>query len=212
MQDRSKGRFLAKTSETSRVYGELSKLDSTVKEYAKQESITGIGQGYEQSGYILSGSVFLISESESGKKSIVEYYESGDMISMNALTRLGRENCYLSAKKASRIEFFKNRDLLRLALENSGSELGDELTLRAENKAMVHVVILEQHSLREKLMTYFYYLARLHDSNSFTLPLTVSDLADYICADRSAMSRELKRLNDDGIIISSRRKIQLLHR
>ena len=49
-----------------------------------------------------------------------------------------------------------------------------------------------------------------NNSNAFTLPMPFSDLADYLAVDRSAMMRELKKLNDEKIIKTTIRKITLL--
>jgi len=37
-------------------------------------------------------------------------------------------------------------------------------------------------------------------SNTFKLPFTMTALADYLSVDRSAMSRELKKMKDEGLI------------
>ena len=43
-------------------------------------------------------------------------------------------------------------------------------------------------------------------SKTFTLPFSLTDLADYLSIDRSAMMRELKNLKNEGIIIKNRKK------
>ena len=45
----------------------------------------------------------------------------------------------------------------------------------------------------------------------FELPFSLSYLAEYICADRSAMMREIRKMSDEGLIRTDRRKIELLH-
>ena len=74
----------------------------------------------------------------------------------------------------------------------------------------MHIDILGQRTLRSKLMTFFEYLITQNKSNSFKVELPFSDLADYLAVDRSAMMREIKRLNADGIIKSDKKKITLL--
>ena len=46
--------------------------------------------------------------------------------------------------------------------------------------------------------------------NTFYLPLPLSDLADYLSVDRSAMMREIKKMNEENIIISEKRKITVI--
>ena len=48
-------------------------------------------------------------------------------------------------------------------------------------------------------------------SKSFRIPFSLTDLADYLSVDRSAMMRELKILKDEGFIEKSGNKIKLLY-
>ena len=72
------------------------------------------------------------------------------------------------------------------------------------------VDVLSRRSIREKLLCYFRQMAEKEDGHTFTLPFSLSTLADYIATDRSAMMRELKRLKEEGMILSEGRKITLL--
>lgn len=71
------------------------------------------------------------------------------------------------------------------------------------------VEVLSQRTIREKLTCYFLQLAGRVKSETFNLPFTMVDLADYLSIDRSAMTRELKRMKDEGIIEVNRRQIRI---
>ena len=71
------------------------------------------------------------------------------------------------------------------------------------------VDVLSRRSIREKLLCYFRQLSEQEGKQTFTLPFSLSTLADYIATDRSAMMRELKRLKEEGVIRSDGRKITL---
>ena len=72
------------------------------------------------------------------------------------------------------------------------------------------VDVLSRRSIREKLLCYFRQMAEQSGGASFTLPFSLSTLADYIATDRSAMMRELKRLRTEGLIQSDGRRFALL--
>ena len=72
------------------------------------------------------------------------------------------------------------------------------------------VDVLSRRSIREKLLCYFRHLSEQAGSNTFTLPFSLSTLADYIATDRSAMMRELKRLREEGVVRSDGRQFTLL--
>ena len=59
-------------------------------------------------------------------------------------------------------------------------------------------------------MTFFEYIKTKKGKNTFYLPLPLSDLADYLSVDRSAMMREIKKMNEENIIISEKRKITVI--
>ncbi|MCI8329283.1 MAG: Crp/Fnr family transcriptional regulator [Oscillibacter sp.] len=71
------------------------------------------------------------------------------------------------------------------------------------------VDVLSRRSIREKLLCYFRQLAQQAGGATFTLPFSLSTLADYTATDRSAMMRELKRLREEGSVRSDGRQFTL---
>ena len=69
--------------------------------------------------------------------------------------------------------------------------------------------MLSRRSIRDKLLCYF-SLQQAKNGGSFTLPFSLSALADYISTDRSAMMRELKKLRDGGVVRVEGRKVEIL--
>lgn len=61
------------------------------------------------------------------------------------------------------------------------------------------VRILGQKRLRDRLKIYLQTLTT-DDDGVYTLPYSRSALADFLCVDRSALSRELCRMRDEGIL------------
>ncbi|MGI6255351.1 MAG: Crp/Fnr family transcriptional regulator [Acutalibacter sp.] len=72
------------------------------------------------------------------------------------------------------------------------------------------VEVLSCRTTREKLLCFFRICAGQERSLNFTLPFSLSALADYICADRSAMMRELKKLKEEGVVETSGRQVRFL--
>lgn len=70
--------------------------------------------------------------------------------------------------------------------------------------------ILSRRSTKDKLLAYFKIMSHRNKSNEFLLPISLSELADYLSVDRSAMMREIAKLKAEGIIKTDRRKILLL--
>ena len=74
------------------------------------------------------------------------------------------------------------------------------------------IELLTKRSTRDKLITYFTSLSKKSFSKSFKLSLSLTDLADYLGVDRSAMMRELKLLKEDGFIQKDGNRITLLYK
>jgi len=60
------------------------------------------------------------------------------------------------------------------------------------------IEILSKRTTREKLLSYFDM--QRGTAKKFTIPYNREELARYLCIDRSAMSNELCKMRDDGLI------------
>ncbi len=65
------------------------------------------------------------------------------------------------------------------------------------NQKIQHIV---KRTTREKLLSYLSEQAVRFKSDVFTIPFNRQELADYLSVDRSAMSKELSKMKDEGII------------
>ena len=73
------------------------------------------------------------------------------------------------------------------------------------------VELLTKKNIRDKLLSYFELLSTQSLSKSFFLPFSLTDLADYLSVDRSAMMRELSHLKEEGFIEKKGNRITLLY-
>jgi len=70
--------------------------------------------------------------------------------------------------------------------------------------------ILSCKTTKEKLMTYLSDYSERVGKNKFKIPFSRSELADFLSVDRSAMSRELSRLRDEGYLKYHKNEFELL--
>ena len=73
------------------------------------------------------------------------------------------------------------------------------------------VELLTKKNIRDKLLSYFELISTQNLSKSFLLPFSLTDLADYLSVDRSAMMRELSHLKEEGFIEKKGNRITLLY-
>lgn len=73
------------------------------------------------------------------------------------------------------------------------------------------IEILTKKTIRNKLLEYFKMMSKKNGSKNIYLTLSFTELAEYLAVDRSAMSRELKYLKEEGFIEIKNKKITLLY-
>ena len=69
---------------------------------------------------------------------------------------------------------------------------------------------ISQRKLRDKILSYLSDFSKREGSTVFTIPFNRQELADYLSADRSALSNELGKLRKEGILEFHRNKFRLL--
>ena len=65
---------------------------------------------------------------------------------------------------------------------------------------MRKVEVVSKRTIRERLLAYLSIQAQIQESRYFEIPLGRVELAEYLCVDRSALTRELAKMKDDGLI------------
>ena len=63
--------------------------------------------------------------------------------------------------------------------------------------------------MREKLLAYLHIQSREQASDDFTIPFNRDELADFLCVNRSALSREITKMVEDGLIETHRKRFIL---
>lgn len=65
---------------------------------------------------------------------------------------------------------------------------------------MRKVDVVSKRTIREKLLAYLSIQAQAQASRYFEIPLGRVELAEYLCVDRSALTRELAKMKEDGLL------------
>lgn len=80
-----------------------------------------------------------------------------------------------------------------------------------KNRKLVQKLgILSKRTTREKLISYLSEQAKKQNSGSFTIPFNRQQLADFLSVDRSAMSNELCKMRDEGLLEFDKNRFKLL--
>lgn len=69
---------------------------------------------------------------------------------------------------------------------------------------------MSERTTREKLIAYLSDEAKRNNSSSFSIPFNRQQLADYLSVDRSALSNELSKMRNDGLLKFCKNRFELL--
>ena len=182
------------------------------KSYAKGEVIMRLDERNKSVGILTSGTAHLVTTTFEGTKTIIDYFEQGNIFGRR-FSPCTQIDPYLVIAKTKCTVWLVDYEKIITCCERRCDKhirLIDSMILTMTQRAQLHVEVLGKRSIRGKLLCYFYHVSQARQARTFMLPLSLSDLADNISADRSAMMREIKKLNEEKIIVSRASKVTIL--
>ncbi len=196
----------------------LKKLSARKKQYKKGEYIFHSGDKITNAGIIMSGEVHICREDYWGNLNILnkidvngifgESYALGinTNTANNALAVRDSEIILLNFKNIFNLQNDEKISACDIKFIENLTELLSEKnqTLAKKNG------YLSQRSIREKILSYLSDEAMHKKSSSFEIPFNRQEMADFLSADRSALSAELSKMKNEGLIDFHKNKFKLL--
>ncbi len=190
-------------------------LQANTIKYRKNVNVLSNVNREDFIGIIDSGSVQLIYNDYNGNKTIIEEIGEGEIFgSINYILQAEEITCitkeetqitFIEYEQITNDEIIKN-DLYIIFIKNLIKILGNQITSKNSR-----IELLTKRTTRDKILEYFKMQSQKKGNKVFTLPMTFTELSNYLSVDRSAMTREIKNLKDDGFIKTNGRKITLLY-
>lgn len=191
-------------------------LKAEKKEYKKDEFIVSAGDTVTKIAVLLKGRLHIIKDNYWGMRSLINVVDAGDMFLESFAAEGGEKIFYdVVCEKDSTALFLDISKMLTVCkggcsfhsdtvknLFFAVSEKNRELTSRLN--------ILSGRTTREKLMDFFSKAALKSGKNTFTVPFDRQQMADYLFCERSALSRELCKMRDEGLISFDKNRFTLL--
>ena len=190
-------------------------FNANIKKVKAGESVLNYAAGLEHVCVILSGAVEIHCIDEDGNLHILETLDAGEVFGEIFSLPTERFAYIAIAKDPSEILFIDYARVVCPCVNvcDHHKKLIHNLFLLSAEKARElskRINVLSQRTLRQKLILYLETIAAKEQSRTFEIPMTLSSLADYLSADRTAMMRELQKMRADGLIESSGRQFRLL--
>jgi CRP-like cAMP-binding protein len=196
---------LFKDTSEAEIQAILPCLSASVRSFQKQETILLMGKRTDHIGLILRGTAHIERYDYWGNRTILSSLGPGDFFGEAYAASHTRSEVSVLSDEDTEVMFLDLNKLLHMCSSAClyHARLIDNLVavLAERNLALNRKVsFMTEHTLRDKILNYLSYEARLHSSSSFNIPFNRQELADYLHADRSALSSELSRLQKEGII------------
>ena len=174
--------------------------------YQRGEFLLLAGEPVREMGLILSGEAILFTEDYWGNRNILSSLQRGDLFAEVFACTPGLP-AQVSAEAAGAVSvlWLEGGKVLSPCCRNCAFHL--ELihnlfqVVTAKNRLLTEKIgYLTRRTTREKLLAYLSHCAQTARSSHFTIPFNRQQLADYLSVDRSAMSNELCKLRDQGVL------------
>ena len=191
-------------------------LSAGHKRFDKNSLIFTEGDEIKNIGVVLRGAVHIMREDFWGKRNILARIETGGIFG-EAFACAGIEKLPVSVAAAEESEImFINAKRIMTGCSSActfHAVLRNNLTLILARRNVMLTQKLEhitQPTTREKLLSYLSGQSRLAGSGVFVIPFNREELADYLSVDRSAMSAELSKMRNDGLLLCRKNHFELL--
>lgn len=192
----------------------LKELEAQTYEFDKNEEILKKIKNRNFIGIILDGIIQIIKTDYNGNRTIIEELVENDIFG-SKISSLSNNEYTITTKDKTKIIIIDYEQLIKI--NNANNYYNQfiknllEIIINSINDKNDRIEILTKKTIRNKLLEYFKIVSTKNKSKNIYLPFTFTDLADYLAIDRSAMTRELKYLKEEGFIEIKNKRITLLY-
>ncbi len=189
-----------------------------IRQFERGETVIRCGERAKGIGLVLSGRLHIVRDDFLGNREILAEVEKGDIFDeVFAILYEEPQSISAEAVQPSEVVFLPAEELL--SAEKQGDAVRSVIignmfrVIAGKNlqltRKMAH---LSRRTIREKLISYFSEESSRQKSLSIVIPFNRQQLADYLAVERSALSRELSRMKEDGLLTYRKNHFILHHR
>ena len=194
----------------------LNCLQAETVDYKNGDYVFREGDFINQITVLVKGKLLVQRDDFWGNRSIVNVINSGEMFG-EAYVAPGSGamlNDVIAVEDSTIIAFDINRIL---TVCPSACKFHTDIiknllfTIAEKNRKLVQKIgHMSKRSTRAKLLSYLSDEAKNQNSSHFYIPFNRQQLADFLCVDRSAMSNELSKMREEGLLEFHKNEFTLL--
>lgn len=186
------------------------------KQYKKNQIIFMADDLVDTVGIVLAGSVHVVQEDFWGNQTILAHIESSGLFGEAfSCAELDRIPVSVVAVQNSDILMIDYRKIIRTCSSSCVFHtrlIKNMLSILAKKNVLLtqKMELLTRRTTREKILSYLSAQAQQAGSATFVIPFNRQELANYLSVDRSALSKELSKMQKDGILVYKKNQFELL--
>jgi CRP-like cAMP-binding protein len=194
----------------------MSCLQPKVANYAKNSFITVEGEPFNALGILTVGEAAVVKENVAGVRSVLTSLAAGDMFGeMVAFSARNTWPASVIAYSECTVVFLPPHKITGTCSAVCGGHqrmIMNMLQILSEKALTLNrkVEYLVVRSMRAKIGKYLIELYRLTGKRTFVMPMKRNDLADFLNVSRTALSRELGRMRDEGLLDFYRSSVKIM--
>ena len=171
------------------------------------ETIMEYSSSMKKIGLILYGRAILYCCDTEGNQYLIDEFNKDAVFGEPFLLPADSQHYYVCAAEETKIMFIDYEHVIKRCDQACYHHSQMVSNLRQQK---LRIYMLYRSSTRKKLMAYLNALSTEKHSKDLKLPMSYTALAQYLSVDRSAMTRELKNLEEEGIIKKSGKQIHII--
>lgn len=178
------------------------------------ETIMEYSRSMNKIGLILYGRAILYCCDEEGNEYMIDELKKDAVFGEPFLLPADSQHYYVTAEEETKVMFIDYDHVIKRcekACHHHSQMVSNLLQMAAmqSRQQMERIYVLSRTTTRKKLLAYLNNLSSQTHSHSVQIPMSYTALAQYLTVDRSAMTRELKNLEKEGILTKKGRNIRL---
>ncbi|MBE6009790.1 MAG: Crp/Fnr family transcriptional regulator [Lachnospiraceae bacterium] len=184
--------------------------------YQKGEILIHEGETWNSIDVVLEGEVSVKRLFQDGSESAVHLLRENGVIGMEFLQKADQKSQYYYVAESDVTNYGIHKwfftDYRQLGEKVSFQMLKNLISILSHENLRQHrkLDILSTRNLRERILVYLNYEQKKRKQMAFDIPFSREALAAFLCVNRSALSRELSRMEEDGLLKTKGKHFQLL--
>lgn len=192
----------------------LELLGAQVCSYEPPEQLVRLGDMVTKMGIIVSGKVRVGFIDEAGSQGNIDHLGPGDIFGEAMACARVPSIVQVDAETSCEVLWLDVSKAMGYSSTNPwGARITENLVLLLARKNLFlnrKMQTIAQKRLRDRIKMYLQDRCGTEGTTT-EIPYSRTELARYLCVDRSALSREMGRMRDEGILRMEGNRIEVLH-